>query len=157
MMLALGMFVFALPTLAYDELQRRVSWKHPGTPRVGARDAVQFTGPGDDTISISGTAFAELSDGRASIDQLYEMGDSGEVWSLVDGTGRVYGAFVITGIDERQKHFFADGTARQIDFGLDLLRVDQEDEGAAGQTDFGGDQGDLGEEDQGALGEEDGG
>lgn len=125
MMMSLGMFVFALPTLAYDELKRRTDFRHARSPRIGARDATQFVGPGDDSISLSGTAFAELSDGAASLDSLRAMGDSGDVWPLVDGAGRVYGAFVIEGVDEGQKFFFADGTPRQIDFTLDLLRVDE--------------------------------
>jgi hypothetical protein len=40
--------------------------------------------------------------------------------------GYVYGAFVITGIDDRAKAFFPDGTPRQIDFAIDLLRVDSD-------------------------------
>lgn len=132
MLMAIGLFVFSLPTLAYDELQRRTDWKHAISPRVGARDAVQFVGPGAETISLSGAAMAELSDGRASLDQLRDMANSGSAWSMVDGSGRVYGAFVITGIDERHKELLPDGTPRKIDFGIDLLRVDDPlGEGAA--------------------------
>lgn len=124
MILSLGMFAFSIPTLAHDELQRRSDWKHARTGRVGARDASQYVGPGDDRISINGTAFAELSNGRASLDQLREMANSGEAWPLVDGAGRVYGAFVIESIDERQKFLLSDGTPRRIDFGIDLTLVE---------------------------------
>ncbi|BCA60229.1 phage tail protein [Sphingomonas sp. HMP6] len=124
MILSLGMFAFSIPTLAHDELQRRSDWRHARTGRVGARDATQYVGPGDDKVSINGSAFAELSDGRASLDRLREMADSGDAWPLLDGAGRVYGAFVIESIDERQKVFLPDGTPRQIDFGIDLLRVE---------------------------------
>ncbi|CAN5694061.1 phage tail protein [soil metagenome] len=127
-MMSLGMFAFALSTLAYEDLQRRTDYRHARSPRIGARDATQFVGPGDQTIALSGTAHAELCDGVASLDQLREMAASGDAWPLVDGTGRVYGAFVIEGIDERQKHFMADGTPLQIDFGIDLLLVDDEAE-----------------------------
>ena len=131
MILSLGMFAFSIPTLAHDQLQRRSDWKHARTGRVGARDASQYVGPGDDKISINGTAFAELSDGRASLDQLRNMADSGDAWPLLDGVGRVYGAFVIESIDERQKVFRPDGTPRQIDFGIDLALV-EDPEGFAG-------------------------
>ena len=47
------------------------------------------------------------------------MAAQGKAWPLIDGTGRVYGAFVITGIDEGMKEFFADGTPRKIT-GFDL-------------------------------------
>ena len=124
MILSLGMFAFSIPTLAHDELQRRSDWKHARTGRVGARDASQYVGPGDDKISINGTAFAELSDGRASLDQLRHMANSGDAWPLLDGAGRVYGAFVIESIDERQKVFLPDGTPRRIDFGIDLTLVE---------------------------------
>lgn len=125
MLLALGMFAFALPTLAFDELQRRCSYTHAVTPRIGERDATQFVGIGPETIAINGTAYAELSDGPASLEQLREMAASGDAWSLVDGTGLVYGAYVIVGVDQRGTALFADGTARKIDFGIDLLRVDK--------------------------------
>ncbi|RYE96036.1 MAG: oxidoreductase, partial [Oxalobacteraceae bacterium] len=48
------------------------------------------------------------------------MADTGDAWSPVDGRGYVYGSYVITGIDDRGKAFFSDGTPRQIDFAVDL-------------------------------------
>lgn len=124
MMMALGMYVFSLPTLAYQELQRRAEWRHARSARVGARDAAQFVGPGEETVSLAGQAVAELQDGRAEIDTIRDMAGTGKAWPLVDGTGRVHGAFVITGIDDRHRTFFPDGEPRQIDFAIDLLRVD---------------------------------
>ena len=125
-LMSLGMFPFHMPTLAHDELQRRTDWRHARNGRVGARDAVQFVGPGEETISLSGSAYAELSLGRASLDELREMANAGETWPLVDGGGLVFGTFVITGIDERHKFLLEDGTPRRIDFVLDLLRVDED-------------------------------
>ena len=131
MLMALGMFVFSIPTLAYDELSRKAAYRHAASPRVGARDAAQFTGPGEETVSISGSAFHELGGGEASIARLRAMGESGESWALVDGAGLVWGSFVILAVDEKHRAFFPDGTARQIDFGIDLLRVDEDDGGAS--------------------------
>ena len=37
MMMSLGMFVFGLTTLAYQDMQRQTSWRHPGNSRVGTR------------------------------------------------------------------------------------------------------------------------
>lgn len=126
MLLGLGMFIFGLDTLAFDELQRRTSYRHATTPRIGARDAAQFTGVGEETMAINGSVFHEIADGRVSLDELRRMAASGDAWSLVDGLGYVYGAFVITGLDERSKAFFPNGAPRQIDFAIDLLRVDQD-------------------------------
>ena len=123
-LLALGMFLFELRTLAYDQLQRRTSWQHARAARIGARDATQYTGPGEDSISLSGTVYAEIADGPVSLDQLREMAADGEALPLVDGAGKVHGDFIILAVDERQAFLMADGTPRRIDFAIDLLRVD---------------------------------
>ena len=120
-LLSLGMFVFAIDTLAYDELQRKRAWHFAANGRVGAKDAIQFTGAALETVTLSGSAHIELADGRVSLDKLIEMAAEGEDWPLVDGLGNVLGNFVITAIDERHRHFLTDGQPRQIDFGIDLL------------------------------------
>jgi phage protein U len=130
-MMALGMFVFSLPTLAYQEQQRKSGWRHARSGRIGAIDATQFVGRENDTINLSGTAYAELMAGRASLDELRDMAMQGEAWPLIDGTGLVFGAFVITGIDEGMKEFFPDGTPRRIDFGIELLEIADTATGAA--------------------------
>jgi len=123
-LMALGMFLFEIGTLPYDELQRKTDWRHARSTRVGARDAVQFVGPGDETISLSGSVYAEIADGRVSLDELREMAGAGDALPLVDGSGTVFGTFVIEAIDERHAYLMNDGRARRIDFGIDLLRVD---------------------------------
>nr|WP_315384186.1 phage tail protein [uncultured Sphingomonas sp.] len=122
-LLSLGMFVFSIETAAYDELQRKRAWRFATNGRVGAKDAVQFAGPGLETISLSGSTHIELGDGRAALDELIDMAAEGEDWPLVDGRGNVLGNFVITAIDERHRHFLPDGQPRQIDFGIDLLEA----------------------------------
>ncbi|WP_159977805.1 MULTISPECIES: phage tail protein [unclassified Novosphingobium] len=133
-LMALGMFLFELGSLPFDELQRKMDWRHARSPRIGARDATQYVGPGDEAISLSGAVYLELSDGIVSLDDLRAMADEGEAWPLVSGSGRVYGNFVITAIDERQAYLMADGTPRRIDFGIDLLGVDDPAAAAAEQA-----------------------
>jgi phage protein U len=87
-----------------------------------ARDAVQFLGAGDEKISLSGSVYAEITDGRVSLDQLREMADQGEALPLLDGSGLVFGSFVIEAIDERHAGLMADGRPLRIDFAIDLLR-----------------------------------
>lgn len=128
-LMSLGMFIFEVGGFAYSELQRKSDWQHVTAPRVGARDATQFVGVGTETINLTGSAHAELTNGRASIDDLRTMADAGEALPLVDGAGMVFGDFVITAIDERHAHTLPDGTPRRIDFAIDLLRVDDGGEG----------------------------
>lgn len=124
MLMALGMFIFEIPTLAHDELQRKAQWVHARSGRVGARDATQYVGPGAETVSLSGAVYSEITDGAVCIDELRAMADDGDAYPLLDGTGLVFGNYVIETIDERHAGIMADGRARRIDFAIDLLRVD---------------------------------
>lgn len=121
---ALGLFVFQLATLPFSELRRRQEWRHARVQRVGARDAAQFVGPGEDTVSIGGVLLPEAAGSYAAIDTLREMAAQGERYPFVDGTGRVWGSFVITGLDEGRTHLLNNGVPRKVDFTLDLLMVD---------------------------------
>jgi len=133
-LMALGMFVFEISSLAYGELQRRADWRHARSARIGARDATQFVGPGEETICLQGSVFTEIADGPASIDTLREMADQGEALPLVNGDGVVLGTFVITALDERQRAFHDNGVPRRIDFAIDLLRVDDSDRAPRGKA-----------------------
>lgn len=124
MLMALGQFVFGLDTLAFQELQRQTRWKHASAGRVGARDAHQFLGPGEETVTLSGMLAPELTGTLASLDDLRTMGNTGEAYAMVDGAGTVYGAFLIEGMSEGQTLHHADGTPRRVDFTLNLTRTD---------------------------------
>ncbi|MBH2010874.1 MAG: phage tail protein [Xanthomonadaceae bacterium] len=135
MMMALGLFVFAIDTLAYQELQRRSSWKHATTSLVGARDASQYLGPGEDVVTLTGSVVPEFGT-LASLDTIRSMADQGLAWALVEGTGRIYGAYVITDMQETKSLFFVDGLPRKTEFSVTLRRVDQGTEEGA-ETDMG--------------------
>lgn len=124
MMMALHLFVFSLPTLAYQELQRQTAWRHPSNSRVGARAARQYVGPGEETISLSGVLVPEFAGTTLSLDLLRDMAAAGESYPLVGGDGRVYGAFVIESINETRTIFTSAGSARRIEFQLQLARTD---------------------------------
>ncbi|MDN6874648.1 phage tail protein [Pseudomonas citronellolis] len=124
MMLALGMFVFSLHTAAYQEMQRQTDWRHPSTNRVGAQPARQFLGRGEDAITLPGVLLPELAGTVLSLDALRTMADTGKAWSLVEGSGRVLGLWVIEKITETRTLFFPDGAARRIEFSIELKRID---------------------------------
>lgn len=126
MMMALGQFVFSLETAPYQDFQQQLSWRHPSNNRVGRRPARQFLGPEDETITLAGVLLPQLTGGDESIDQLREMGDAGEAYVLVEGTGRYFGLFIIESLQVTRTYFFEDGKARRIEFTLRLTRVDDE-------------------------------
>lgn len=126
MMMALGMFVFSLETLAYQEFQRQTQWRHGSTSRIGTNPARQYLGRGDDTITLPGVLLPALAGTPTSLDVLRDMADSGKAWALVEGTGRVYGAWIIESLSETRTLFFPDGAARRIEFTLTLQRIDDD-------------------------------
>lgn len=124
MMLALGMFVFSLHTAAYQEMQRQTDWRHPTSSRVGAQPARQFLGRGEDAITLPGVILPELAGSALSLDALRLMADTGKAWPLVEGTGRIYGLWIVESMSETRTLFFRDGTPRRIEFSLSLKRID---------------------------------
>ncbi|MCA6219832.1 phage tail protein [Photorhabdus antumapuensis] len=124
MMAVLGLFVFMLKTTPYQSMQHQQSWRHAFNSRIGMRPAWQFLGPDNDTMTLSGSLYPEITGGRLSLTVLQVMADSGKAWSFIDGSGTVYGMFVIESIDQTKTEFMSNGSARKIDFTLTLRRVD---------------------------------
>lgn len=125
MMLALGMFVFMRQTLPYQNIQREADYRWPSNSRIGKRDAFQFLGVGEEKINLSGVLYPELTGGRFTMTAIRLMADGGRAWPLLDGTGNIYGMYVINKVSETGSVFFSDGTPRKIDFTLALTRVDE--------------------------------
>jgi len=123
-MLALGPFAFGVSTAGYEKLQRSMQFKHAAAVRVGERDAYQKLGPGEESITISGTVAPEVTGTLSSITRLEEMGRGGEAYVLVDGAGYVYGVYHIDSLQTDQSNHMADGTPRKVDFSLTLTRDD---------------------------------
>lgn len=123
-MMSIGLFIFELPTLAYQQLSRSTDVRHERTARFGAVAANQYVGPGDDKISLSGLLAPNLIGDRGSIETLRDMMLTGDAHALVTGEGVTLGQYVINAVDERQSEFTQDGIARLTDFALDLIRVD---------------------------------
>lgn len=126
MMLALGMFVFSLSTAAYQELQRQTEWRHASNSRIGMAPARQFLGRGDDSISLPGVILPELAGTALSLDAVRLMANTGKAWPLVEGSGRIYGLWVVDSLTETKTVFFSDGTPRRIEFNISLKRIDDD-------------------------------
>ena len=142
MMAALGQFTFALNTIAFQEMRRSTSWRHPSNPRVGARPARQFVGLGDETITLTGLQAPEFMGDRKALDRLRAMADKGSAYALVNGAGENFGAWVIESMDETGTLFVREGVPRRVEFTINLARVADALADPAGGTDGGGDWGD---------------
>lgn len=125
MMMTLGMMVFMRQTLPYQGLQHNVDYRWPTNSRIGQRATAQFLGPGDEKITLTGVLLPEITGGKISLVTLKALADLGRAWPLIGGDGTIYGMYVVTDYNTNSTEFFSDGSARRIDFTLNLLRVDE--------------------------------
>ena len=123
MMMILGLFVFTLKTAPYQQLERENTFRHNKAERVGTAPVYQYTGPDEEPVTLSGTLYPEVTGGDVSLAALRAMAYTGKAWPLIEGTGTVYGMFVITSLKQTRAEFFSDGKARKIDFVLSLKKV----------------------------------
>lgn len=123
-LLAIGMFIFGMPRTAYEQMERRASWRWADSERFGARAAAQFLGPGEETITLNGMLVPEIAGSYSDLTRLKEMAATGEVFPVVLGTGELLGEYRIDSIDDRWSNIVGGGLARTIDFSVDLTRVD---------------------------------
>ncbi|AJI81204.1 phage protein U [Yersinia enterocolitica] len=125
MMLSLGLFVFMRQTTPYQNMNRNIDYRWPTNNRIGLRPAAQFLGVDSEKITLSGVLLPELTGGKLSLLALELMAAQGKAWPLIEGNGTIYGMFVIESLSQTGTLFFADGSARRIEFTLKLLRVDE--------------------------------
>lgn len=119
-LMQLGDYRFSLARAAYDELQRTTEYRWQAQPRLGRAPAYQYVGPGPETLRLRGTVYPAFRAGPAPLDALRAEAGQGRPLLLTDGTGRVWGRWAVTRLEETRTVFFADGTPRRIDFRLDL-------------------------------------
>ena len=100
MMLALGMFVFMRQTLPHQTMQRESDYRWPSNSRIGKRDAYQFLGVGEENMTLAGVLYPELTGGKLTMTTLRLMAEEGRAWPLLDGTGMIYGMYVISRVNE---------------------------------------------------------
>lgn len=122
--MTLGMFVFEMDNLPYQELSRALDWRFAQTERFGARAASQFVGAGNETIAISGTLYPGTIGEYADFQTLIDMANTGNQFALVNGHGDVLGQFIIKSMSDSKTLFVSNGNARKIDFSINLERVD---------------------------------
>jgi len=125
MMMILGLFVFTLKTVPYQQLQQQQQWRHAINSRVGLRPALQFLGPDSDSITLSGVLMPSLTGGKISLLALEVMAATGKGWPLIRGDGVIYGMYVITELNKTDREFFSDGAPRKIEFSIKLTRMDE--------------------------------
>lgn len=125
MMMSLGLFVFKLNTLPYQTLGRIVNYNWQENTRIGQRPVSQFLGLGKESVKLSGLLLPEVTGGISYLQVLEGMAESGRAWPLIEGSGTIYGMFIIESMTHDNTQINSNGQARSINFSVNLKRVDE--------------------------------
>ena len=125
-LIKLGGYTFSIDSAAYQTLSRTTEYRWRAQPRVGRLPAHQFIGPGEETLSLEGVIYPHFKGGLGQLDAMRAEAGKGEPLMLVDGTGRIWQQWVISGVEETHKILFEDGTPRQMEFRLQLSRYGED-------------------------------
>ena len=93
-LLMLGGFKFSLNTAVFQEMRRLTSWRWPAQERMGGLDALQCTGPGEDTITLPGVIYPDFKGGNGQLDDLRVIGDAKRPVRLISSSGQILGLWV---------------------------------------------------------------
>lgn len=123
-MMKLGAYAFGIDTAAYQQLTHSTEYRWPGQDRAGQRQALQFTGPGGEVITLSGVVYPQHRSGLGQLDAMRAEASNGRPLMLVDGRGRIHGRWVIERVEETQDAFFQAGAPKRQRFSLQLRKFD---------------------------------
>ncbi len=126
MMMIYGMFVFQLSTLPHQQIQQSRNWRHVKNERINRSANWQYIGAGDDTITLSGLLYPEITGGEVSLTALTTQAYAGRPWPLIDGVGQIYGMYVITALNTTRSELDRYGKARKIEFTVTFQRVNED-------------------------------
>lgn len=123
-MLQVGSYQFSIDSAAYQHLSRSTEYRWAAQERIGAADALQFTGYGEDAITLQGVIHPHFRGGLDQINKMRRTASLGFPLPMVAGTGKVLGIWVIQQVSEGQRTFAVRGAPLRQDFTLNIRRYD---------------------------------
>lgn len=125
-LLALGRHIFEIAPLNFQEIERTTTIKWPAIGRFGSRPGRQFTGYGEDPITISGLLYPEELGGRDELETLRETGRAARPVPMIGWAGsdamaaKVFGMVVILEIYDSQDKINKAGFGRRMRFSVEV-------------------------------------
>lgn len=127
-MFALGDYRFSIDSAAVGSIERATAWRWPAEERTGAAPVRQFTGPGEETLTLRGVILCDWRGGTGQVDAMRELAAGGAPLRLVDGwSGRDRGLWVVVRIRETVRRFWPDGRPRRQEWLLELAAYHRDD------------------------------
>lgn len=119
-LMGLGRYRFSTSAPNYQKLERTFEFRWEPQMRIGRRPAMQFLGPGVETIMLDGVIYPHYHGGLAQVERMRREGELGRAYGLSSGFGRYFGRFVIVSVRDIQSYFLSNGAPRKIEFAIEL-------------------------------------
>lgn len=123
-MLQIGSVAFTTTGPHYDKLRHSKKFVWARQARFGRSDALQYTGEGEEDVTVSGTIWTDYYAGFGALASLRAMGRSPQM--LVSGAGDVFGRWCVLEVANEQTLQDADGVPRKVTFDLKLSRYGED-------------------------------
>lgn len=123
MLYMLGTLAIDTRPFSIDDMQRTASADIASKALMGAFPAKEFTGEGDDEITLSGQLLPTKIGGLDELEVAHEMRRSGTKFPLQRGDGARLGWFAITRITENHTHLNRDGVGFVVKHTISMTKV----------------------------------
>lgn len=138
--MALGQHFFYSPrpneaTPSFDTISRDSNFNWIGQGRLSTKQAMQFTGSGEDGITIEGRLYPHLFGGLKTLDNLRLAGQAGKPLMLsrfyvlrdpVQYVGEIIGRYGIRRVRKNEKHINGVGLSNCAEFTLELVEFGED-------------------------------
>lgn len=121
--MALGPFVFRSHGFGFSGLGRELSTTWAEIETVGRLNALQWTGPTSEVVTLNGVLFPHEFGGEATLSGLRMAAKNGVPLVLVARSGRVYGLHAIQKISEDQSFHDRSGEAQRNAWTIELKKI----------------------------------
>lgn len=126
-LMMLGGFPFMVGTAAHQSLKKTNQYRWAKQDRLFREQALQFMGPGEDSVEMEGYLFAHWTSSSRPIARLRALAADGQPLELIDSFGEIHGLYVIESVNETGTELDRSGQARMIEFRLALSRYGEDD------------------------------
>ncbi len=120
MLMQLGPFQFRTLAPAPHTLSRSFEYRWQPVERVSRRPAMQYMGPGVESLDIAVTMYPHVTGGMRELEGMRRAGQMGTPYRLVTAAGFHFGLWCITSVSDEQTYLDRKGNPRKVDFTLSI-------------------------------------
>lgn len=121
--MALGPFAFQAHGFGMTGVQRKLDTAWAELETVGRFNALQWTGPRSESLTISGVLFPLEFGGMATLEGLRLAAKNGVPLMLVSLGGAIFGRHALQSIEEDRSHHDRQGAPRRNAYALELRKL----------------------------------